>query len=107
MGQPQQPPLQPDGPKKETGWTNAIASFMSRRIRHVHANRDEWYRVHRSSGNGSPSGGPWWLYVIIVIAALVVIGAVINWIVQLIATILPYIIGIGIVLAILACLAAS
>lgn len=52
----QQPPII-DPPKKNTSWHNTIASFMSRKIRHINASSNEWYRVHRTGCGGGSGGG--------------------------------------------------
>ena len=55
MDQPQ-PPLPPE-PRKPSWWGNAIASYMSRHIRHTHASSNEWVQVHRDHGGGGEGGG--------------------------------------------------
>ena len=87
----QAPPPNPDQQKPEKhAWHNAIASFMSRHIRHIHAKSNEWYRVHRSGGRG---GGGWnWLFKALILGTAGALAVqVFIWIVEVIRTILHWI----------------
>ena len=89
MEQRQPPPTNPETkpkelPKKDTAWHNAIASFMSRRIRHIHAKSSEWFQVHRSGGGSG--GGDWnpWVKVIGFLLGCWLVYAVVSWVIELI-----------------------
>ena len=57
MGAPR--PSPPDRQAEQPHcWSNSLASFMGRHIRHIHAKSNEWVRVHRGpSGSGGGGGG--------------------------------------------------
>ena len=107
----QRPPIidpQPNQePKKDTSWHNTIASFMTRRIRHMRASSNEWIRVHRNGngsrgGGGSGGGGGWlvllgvfgigWLAYQIVMAVVQTVQAFVQGVAEFISDITPVVI---------------
>ena len=82
-----------DPPPKNTGWHNSVASFMSRRIRHIHVSGNEWYRIHRdsSSSSGGGGGGDYrWLLKLLMLGGLAWLGyQVFLWIVELMKFMAP------------------
>jgi len=67
------------------------------RRHHINAKPDEWFHVHREkNGGGGDSKPPWWVYLIGGIIGLVIVGAIVQWLIQFITAILPWL-ALGVV----------
>ena len=92
---PHSPPeLKPDDHGK--CWTNTLASFMGRHIRHAHARSSEWIRVHRGpSGNnnhGGGGGGEWPAFIVGAVIIGIGLWWLLKWLLELLLSVLPMLI---------------
>ena len=93
------PPIIEPPQKKDTSWHNAIANYMSRRIRHIHASSNEWYRVHRSGGSSGNGGGNGWnglFYLACIAFGCWVAYQAFIWVVDLLRTLMPVLVVVGV-----------
>lgn len=81
---PQQPPPETE-PDNKSSWKNVLAYFL--RHRHINANNDEWFHVHRGS-SGSGGGGGWIMWILI-IGGLVLAYMLFVWLVDVFRTLAP------------------
>lgn len=94
MNQQQQPQQSARQTPRERSWTSAVASFMRRH--HINAEPGEWYQIHRHGNNGlghssNRSKPPFWVYIIGGIVGLIIGIVVIQWLIELITAMLPWV----------------